>query len=176
MLNDEGRLAVRKLSMAANTGWTRLACVGLAVLVASSCATRRPRPTDKAAARATVTNAPPAAAGATNAPAATERPKIKFDATHDAEIQEVFALVDKEEWETAELKSLALVEEYPNDPALNRLYTWVADRRKVVRERAIEDRIRQVEAKNSPFNPTVVDLFTEEKNRGLTPRKDLRDQ
>jgi type IV pilus assembly protein PilQ len=67
------------------------------------------------------------------------------------------------------------VEEFPVDAALGRLYNWVADNRKMVRERAIEDRIRQVDSKNSPFNPTIKDLLTEQKDRGLTPRKDLRD-
>lgn len=104
-----------------------------------------------------------------------EHPKIEYSALHDADLKEVFKLADEGHWEEAETKSLALVEQFPNDPALARVYNWVSDSRKLVRERAVEDEIRKVDSKNSPFNPTVKSLLTEEKDRGLPPRKDLRD-
>lgn len=158
--------------MAVKLGWIRLTMLALALSGLASCTTRRtPDP---------ATPPPATAAPATNAPPVTsvaevERPKVKFDAVHDAAINEVFDLADAGRWEEAELKALGLVEEFPSDSALQRLYNWVTDSRKVIRERAIEDRIRKVDSKNSPFNPTVKDLLTEQKDRGLTPRKDLRD-
>ena len=149
--------------------------MALALLAAASCTTRRaPKTQEPPATAAASTNALPAAAATT--PGATEdRPKIKYDAEHDAAITEVFELADKGRWEEAEQKSAGLIAEFPGDAALARLHAWVTDNRKLVRERAIEDRIRQVDSKNSPFNPSLKDLLTEQKDRGLTPRKDLRD-
>src|SRR5208283_6039491 len=40
---------------------------------------------------------------------------------------------------------------------------------------ALEDKIREVDAKNSVFDPTFKSLLTEQKDRGLPPRKDARD-
>ncbi len=158
--------------MAVNTGWLRLTLMTLALFALASCASRQANPPSTTATPvppATPTNPPPAAV------TAPERPKVKFDAVHDAAITEVFDLANKGSWEEAEMKALGLVEEFPSDPALIRLYDWVAESRKVIRERAIEDRIRQIDSRNSPFNPSVKDLLTEQKDRGLTPRKDLRD-
>lgn len=104
-----------------------------------------------------------------------DAPKIKFDAAHDEQIKQVFDLADDGLWEEAEDLSRSLVEQFPTDPALNRLYNWASDSRLRMREQAIEDQIRQIDSKNSPFNPTIKDLLTEQKDRGLTPRKDLRD-
>ncbi|MBI1178272.1 type II secretion system protein GspD [bacterium] len=123
-----------------------------------------------------MTNAEAAVEALSSAPDPNaERPKVKFSAQHDEAVKQVFDLADKGRWEEAEAKASGLVEEFPNDPALQRLYNWVSDSRKLIRERAIEDQIRRVDAKNSPFNPTVKSLLTEEKDRGLPPRKDLRD-
>ena len=150
--------------------------MALALLAAASCTTRRAPKTQEppATAAPASTNALPAAA-ATSPGETEERPKIKYDAEHDAAITEVFELADKGRWEEAEQKSAGLIAEFPGDAALARLHAWVTDNRKLVRERAIEDRIRQVDSKNSPFNPSIKDLLTEQKDRGLTPRKDLRD-
>ena len=43
------------------------------------------------------------------------------------------------------------------------------------RSQAVEDRIRQIDSRDSAFNPSPVEYFTEDANRGLPPRKDLRD-
>jgi len=39
----------------------------------------------------------------------------------------------------------------------------------------LEDKIRSIDAKNSAFNPTVKELLIEKKDRGLPPKKDVRD-
>ncbi len=117
---------------------------------------------------------------ATNAPAASGRraarkPPIKYDSVHDAEITAIFKLAEKNQWETAELKASELYEANPGDPALTRVYNWILQQRKLRRAQEVEDRIREIDAQNSVFNPTIEKLFTEKKDRGLPPRKDVRD-
>ncbi len=102
-------------------------------------------------------------------------PKVKYDALHDEEIKEVMELAERGYLEQAEVKSKALMERFPDDPSLDRLYNWISDKRKIDRDRAIEDKIREIDSKGSPFNPTVKSLLTGQKDRGLTPRPLLRD-
>ena len=58
---------------------------------------------------------------------------------------------------------------------LLRLNTWVVQEGKKRREQALEDEIRNIDAKNATFNPTALDLIKEKKDHGLPARKDVRD-
>jgi type IV pilus assembly protein PilQ len=51
----------------------------------------------------------------------------------------------------------------------------VLKQRQQYRSRVLEDEIREIDANNSNFNPTIPDLLKENKDRGLPPRKDIRD-
>lgn len=102
-------------------------------------------------------------------------PRVKYDAVHDQEIREIFQLAEKLEWEQAELRASELYEENPGDPAIDRIYKWVLQQRRVRRAQEVEDRIREIDSRNSVFNPTLPKLLTENKNRGLPPRQDIRD-
>lgn len=102
-------------------------------------------------------------------------PKIKYNPVHDEEIKEIFDLAEHGRWEEAETRANALVARDPQDPASQRLIDWVQKQRERAREQAVEDRIRAIDAKNSVFNPTPKSLLTEKKDRGLPPRKDVRD-
>lgn len=105
-----------------------------------------------------------------------EKPeRIKFSEQHDAEIREVLRLASDGEWESAETMVARLANEAPDDLAIERLYSWVSKQRELRRSQALEDRIREIDAKNSVFNPGVMDLLKEKKNRGLPAKKDLRD-
>ena len=105
-----------------------------------------------------------------------EKPeRIKFSEQHDAEIREVLRLASDGEWEGAETMVARLANEAPDDLAIERLYSWVSKQRELRRSQALEDRIREIDAKNSVFNPGVMDLLKEKKNRGLPAKKDLRD-
>lgn len=105
-----------------------------------------------------------------------EKPeRIKFSEQHDAEIREVLRLASDGEWESAETMVARLANEGPDDLAIERLYSWVSKQRELRRSQALEDRIREIDAKNSVFNPGVMDLLKEKKNRGLPAKKDLRD-
>jgi type IV pilus assembly protein PilQ len=163
--------------MAGIRGWINITSATLAVSAATSCATRDPKhatpaaPVDSAKAATPAPNVTP-----TPTPdPSPEPPPIRFSAEHDQAIREIFDLAKKGQWEDAELRSGRLVEQFPDDTALARLHSWVTDNRKILRERAVEDRIREIDSKNSPFNPTIASIITEQKDRGLTPRKDLRD-
>lgn len=124
---------------------------------------------------------PKGASSETTAPAPAETgpeekpPAIKYSAMHDEEIKTIFELASKGRWEEAETRVNGLWARDPQDPSVDRLRKWVAEERDRQRSQALEDRIREVEAKNSVFNPTIKDIFTENKDRGLPPRKDVRD-
>jgi type IV pilus assembly protein PilQ len=106
---------------------------------------------------------------------AEERPRVKYDAVHDAEIKRIFAKAEGNDWEGAEDLASRLYEDNPGDPAVDRIYKWVLQQRRLRRAQAVEDRIREIDARNSVFNPTIPRLLTEKKDRGLPPRKDVRD-
>lgn len=122
---------------------------------------------------------PAAASETTPAPTPTpppaQEPKVSYSAFHDEEIREILKLADQERWEEAETRAKALEAKDPQDPAARRLRGWVQTSREVAREKALENRIREIDAKQSVFNPTLKDLLTESKDRGLPPRKDVRD-
>ncbi|HOK76244.1 MAG TPA: type II secretion system protein GspD [Verrucomicrobiota bacterium] len=100
---------------------------------------------------------------------------VKYSTSDENEIKEVVDLAEKGDWDAAENRANALYAREPRDPAVQRLREWVRKRREQSRERAIEDRIRTLDARDSVFNPTLKSLATEKKDRGLPPRKDVRD-
>ncbi|HVR36329.1 MAG TPA: type II secretion system protein GspD [Methylomirabilota bacterium] len=101
--------------------------------------------------------------------------RITYSARYDEEIQEIFELAKRERWEQAEARAIALYEQAPQDSSVERVLSWVSKQRQAQRDKALEDRIREIEAQNSVFNPTIPGLLKESKDRGLPPRKDLRD-
>jgi type IV pilus assembly protein PilQ len=125
------------------------------------------RPTPKPAATQAKAGQPAAKTGASA--------KVKYSRTHDEEIKEIFRLADKQQWEEAEDQANALLAAAPNYPPAQRLVDWVKKQGRLKREQAVEDRIREIDANSSVFNPTVKSLLKESKDRGLPPRKDVRD-
>jgi type IV pilus assembly protein PilQ len=101
--------------------------------------------------------------------------RIAYSQHYDQQMTDIFALASKREWEKAELAASALFQSDPNDPAVERIYNWVQKQRDLLRGQAVEDQIRRIDAKSSVFNPTVPRILGESKDRGLPPRKDLRD-
>lgn len=108
-------------------------------------------------------------------PPAASKPKIEYSPLYDKEINAVLALAKKDRWEEARKQADALLERDPQNSMLQRLQTWVVQQGQNRREQALEDEIRKVDAKNSAFNPTIPSLLEEQKDRGLPPRKDIRD-
>jgi type II secretory pathway component GspD/PulD (secretin) len=120
--------------------------------------------------------APPAGAAADGAAAPPpRRPRTSFDPRHDAEITEIFRLAEKNHWEEAEVRAATLAEANPGDATIERVFRWVGQQRRLRRDQAVEDRIREIDSRNSVFNPSIQDLLTENKDRGLPARQDVRD-
>jgi type IV pilus assembly protein PilQ len=106
---------------------------------------------------------------------APEKSKIKYNAAYDKEIKEVLDLAAKDRWEEAQLKAADLHGKDPRNPLLERLQIWVNQSAQKRREQALEDKIRDIDAKNSVFAPTIPGLLVEKKDRGLPATKDIRD-
>src|SRR5512137_1168540 len=102
-------------------------------------------------------------------------PPVKYNKSYDAEIREIMDLAGKGRWEEAQTKATALHEMAPKNPVVERVYTWVVQTGQQRREQALENEIREIDAKNSVFSPTIKSLLTENKDRGLPARKDIRD-
>ncbi len=140
-----------------------------------------------ATASASSTNATPNSTPSTNAPSTTakaepeeppkpsKKPRIRFDSIHDEEIKAIFKTAENNDWEGAERLATDLYEANPGDTSVDRIYKWILQQRKLRRAQEVEDKIREIDGQNSVFNPTVPRLLTEKKDRGLPPRKDVRD-
>ena len=101
--------------------------------------------------------------------------KVQYSAAYDRELDSIFRLSEKGKWEEAEAEVGLLLQQHPEDTTLKRISEWVATQKTLLREQAIEDRIRTINAKQSGMNPSIKELWKESKDRGLPPRKDIRD-
>lgn len=106
-------------------------------------------------------------------PAATVR--AAYDTQYDAEIKTIMGLAQQGRWDEAEARMGELSTQAATNPAVARLDHWVRQEAQKRREQNLEDKIREVDARNSVFNPSPMDLLTEKKDRGLPARKDVRD-
>ncbi|MGO8926170.1 MAG: type II secretion system protein GspD [Limisphaerales bacterium] len=102
-------------------------------------------------------------------------PPVKYSKNYDPEIREIMDLANQGKWEEARTKATALHEMAPKSTLVQRVYDWVVQTGQQRREQALENEIREIDAKNSAFNPTIKSLVTESKDRGLSARKDIRD-
>ena len=101
--------------------------------------------------------------------------KVQYSAAYDRELDSIFRLSEKGKWEEAEAEVGLLLQQHPEDTTLLRIGEWVATQKTLLRQQAIEDRIRTINAKQSGMNPSIKELWKESKDRGLPPRKDIRD-
>jgi len=106
------------------------------------------------------------------APAPSE---VEYSAKYDKDIKAIFQLANQGRWEETRTQADALLERDPENSTLQRLQSWAQQQVQMRRDQALEDEIRKINAENSVFNPTLRSLLEEQKDRGLPPRKDLRD-
>jgi type IV pilus assembly protein PilQ len=106
---------------------------------------------------------------------ALEKGKVEYSRSHDKEIKEVLDLAAKDHWEEAQIKAAELHDQNPKSPMIERLQIWVNQSAQKRREQALENKIRDIDAKSSVFDPTIPSLLTEKKDRGLPATKDIRD-
>lgn len=102
-------------------------------------------------------------------------PSVKYSKLYDPEIKEIMDLANQGHWEEAQTKATALHEMAPKNPMVERVYTWVTQTAQQRRQQALENEIREIDAKNSAFNPTIKSLLKESKDQGLPAHKDIRD-
>jgi len=107
-------------------------------------------------------------------PKPSSPPAVKYSKPYDAEIKEIMDLANGGRWEEAQRKATALHEMAPKDPVVERVYTWVEQTGNQRRQQALENEIREIDAKNSVFNPTIQSLLKENKDQGLPAKKDIR--
>ena len=108
-------------------------------------------------------------------PPKPEPPKVKYSETHDREIKEIMDLAAKDHWEEAQAKAAELHQRDPKNPLVDRVQNWVVQAGQKRREQALENKIRDIDSKNSVFAPTPQSLLLEKKDRGLPASKDIRD-
>ena len=101
--------------------------------------------------------------------------RVEYSAAYDKELESIFSLSERGKWEEAEAEVGLLLKKNPEDATLKRIDAWVITQKTLLREQAIEDRIRTIDAKQSGMNPSIKELWKESKDRGLLPRKDIRD-
>src|SRR5947208_3598179 len=102
-------------------------------------------------------------------------PKVTYNEGYDQEMKAIMELARKDQWEEAQARANALYDKDPKNPMIERLHTWVLQAGQKRREQALENKIRDIDAKNSVFSPTLPGIFTEKKDRGLPATKDIRD-
>ncbi len=100
---------------------------------------------------------------------------VSTNPAHDAELRAIVDLARRNEWSEAEARAEALYNQDAKDTAVQRVYNWVKTEGPKHREKALEDKIRDVAAQDTRFNPTLESILTDTKNQGLPPRSDLRD-
>lgn len=101
--------------------------------------------------------------------------RATFDKTYDFEIDEILTLAKRNEWVAAEEAARKLYDTASDNKRVERLYTWIVEQAESIRDKQLEDEIRKIDERESVFNPDPISLLTESKNRGLPPRRDVRD-
>src|SRR5689334_11009521 len=91
-------------------------------------------------------------------------PKIAYSETHDAEIKEIMELARKDHWEEAQTKATDLFQKDPKNPMVQRVHSWVFQAGQKQREQALENDIRNIDARHSVFSPSIKDLLTEKRD------------
>src|SRR5437762_5237058 len=84
-------------------------------------------------------------------------------------------LASKDHWEEAQAKAAALHQRDPKNPLVDRINNWVVQAGQKRREQALENKIRDIDSKNSVFTQTAKNLLTDKRDQGLPATKDVRD-
>ena len=145
--------------------------VGLALATAAGCQSSKQDTPTSLAKRSTAR--PPSFPQANGTFSLNDR--VEYSAAYDRELESIFRLSEKSKWEEAEAEVGLLLKKHPEDPTLLRIGAWVVTQKTLLRQQAIEDRIRTIDAKQTGMNPSIRDVWKDNKSRGLPPRKDIRD-
>ena len=115
-----------------------------------------------------------AAAKKTSSKSTIPGSQVPVSPDYDEELRKIIDLARSNKWEEAESRASALYALDPKDVSVQRVYNWVKTEGPKRREKALEDKIRNVASKESRFNPTLESILLDQKSKGLPPRGDLR--
>lgn len=101
--------------------------------------------------------------------------ETRYDRDYDSQIEEILTLSRRGKWAQAEEQAEALRQVAPENKRVERVHWWVKKEAELRRDKELEDKIRSIKEQESVFNPTPLSLLAEQKNRGLPPRRDVRD-
>ncbi len=91
-------------------------------------------------------------------------------------MKEIFSLAAQKQWVQAKAMAADLLKDFPDDETAQRIANWTAREEQVQRSKAVEDTIRDIEAKqDTTFNPTIKSILTDGSGRAQPLRKDVRD-
>ena len=93
---------------------------------------------------------------------------------YNEEIREVISLARRNEWDEARTQASALYALDPEDPEIERIYNWVEMEIKRRQQKAMEEELRDIEAQDSRFSPSVRSILFDRRSRGLSLPTDLR--
>ena len=74
-------------------------------------------------------------------------------------------LAAKDHWEEAQTKAAELHQRDPKNPLVERVHNWVIQAGQKRREQALENKIRDIDSKNSVFAPSAESLLMEKKDQ-----------
>ena len=70
--------------------------------------------------------------------------RVTYNAAYDEELDFIFTLSEKGKWEEAEAEMGLLLQKHPDDATLQRISEWVTTQKTLLRQQAVEDRIRSI--------------------------------
>ena len=154
--------------------WQWVALGGLSVTLAACQRTTLPA---KNAAKPRSPNASLSgkAASSAHSDPSRARPKAAEQWSHEEAVRRIIDLAKKNQWEEAEAQASALYALDPQNPSVQRVYSWIKTEGPKRREKQLEDEIRDVASKDSRLNPTLKSIATDKKSKGLPPRSELRE-
>ncbi|TVR55044.1 MAG: type II secretion system protein GspD [Puniceicoccaceae bacterium] len=108
------------------------------------------------------------------APAPPPPPLPRVSALYEEELRQVLNLARAGDWDEAITQAGSLYVLEPQDPTIQRVYNWVLSESERRQEKALEAEIRDIEARDSRFNPTLGSIFFDPRSRGLPLSNRLR--
>lgn len=114
----------------------------------------------------------PVATAPAAAPVAPPPPPVSVN--FDQPMREILDLARAGKWIEAESRAVELKRGAPQDPAVDRLHTWVLTEGQRRRDRALETEFRQIEAQDSRFANKLSDVLLDPDARSLDLPRSLR--
>lgn len=116
-----------------------------------------------------------AAADAASKQPKEEAPPPPVSNKHNKELRAVLDAARNGKWDEAEAGISELKRVDPNDPVVDRIYSWIYVEAQRRRDRSLENELRDIQSTDTRFTNNFQDFFTESKTRGLDLPQSLRE-